>query len=1231
MPVPLINKEIIVGIILLIISISANAQCPSGDVLLETQAQVDQFIASHPSCTTIAGSLVIREKEVTDLSFLKNISAVGGDLNIERTGITSLQLDNLKTVGGDLIIYGNETIQALDVPEITSIGRNLVVNGNRDLITISGFYQITSLHHLAISDNWYLTTIPQFNSLESLTEITQITENTHLKEIRGFESLICATGIQIHGNDDLKTIDGFHSLIRISGSFGGLSITVNNALENIKGFENLEQASYIIFSQNSGANTPSYSVADFPSLRSTGYVYLIDSNFPKNYSGFENLISVGGVSIDGLRNVETFSGFNRIETAGYINVMENRDLKVLSAFYELQETTYDFIIKRNPKLHDIKDIKKLTKIGTDLGIFSLAITNLDFISNLREVGNNYSRFDLTDLPNLADCSGLSNLLKYGYVLEPTDINLDLTGCGIKEEIAAAADTDDDGILDTDDPDDDADGLTDVQENGGNEFLDTDGDFLPDHVDLDSDNDACPDEQEGINYFQQMSLSPVVKRHPEFSEVLAGGVISFSAEVVNADIYQWEVSEDNGETWVNVDDNSYYSGSETSVLKLQNVPEFLNNNLYRLKSGNSSSSCQNSVFSRFASLTVKSTTLKDPGEDTQISICPTEGNVDLFPLINGNPDTGGEWSPALSSGGSVFDTALDAEGEYQYIFRNNNCEIAKANISVSFHSVPTAGTDASLTICRNSEPVDLLGKLKGNPASGGSWSPTLSGANGMFDPKVDSGGTYTYTINAVGCSPSSATLKIDLIEEELNAGRDVSIELCKSGGQVDLSSYLDEDTYDGGVWSPGLTKQGVFDPDQDTAGDFTYTVYIEGCGSDEAIFSITVVDSPNPGTDTEISFCAEEDETDLLLLLNGDPDEGGQWTPSLASGTGSFNPKLDASGTYTYTIQNETCGKSSASLKIKIEDVPNPGTDAELLICSNEPPVDLFSLLGPAADQNGYWIPDLNNFEGNFDPEVHTSGVYEYRIDSETCGSYSSYVTVYVDEPASAGESAAISFCSNSSPVNLFDVLGPEAVNGGVWSPALQGGKNIFDPAVDKAGIYEYAIELGECGISKATVNISFDGSERIKEYEVKVSDFQENNFIEINVLESGDFEYSIDGENFSLQNRFSDLSGGEHKIYVQEINGCKFLTETVIILDYDKFFTPNGDGHNDSWKVTGFEETYEIYIYDRYGKLIKILSPPEKGWDGISNGKPMPSDDYWFSLQLANGTIYKNHFSLIRS
>lgn len=58
-----------------------------------------------------------------------------------------------------------------------------------------------------------------------------------------------------------------------------------------------------------------------------------------------------------------------------------------------------------------------------------------------------------------------------------------------------------------------------------------------------------------------------------------------------------------------------------------------------------------------------------------------------------------------------------------------------------------------------------------------------------------------------------------------------------------------------------------------------------------------------------------------------------------------------------------------------------------------------------------------------------------------------------------------------------------------------------------------------------------------------------------------------------------------------------------------------------------------IYIFDRYGKLVKQILPFRGGWDGTYNGSPLPASDYWFTLTFSiNGQEreFKAHFSLVR-
>ena len=115
---------------------------------------------------------------------------------------------------------------------------------------------------------------------------------------------------------------------------------------------------------------------------------------------------------------------------------------------------------------------------------------------------------------------------------------------------------------------------------------------------------------------------------------------------------------------------------------------------------------------------------------------------------------------------------------------------------------------------------------------------------------------------------------------------------------------------------------------------------------------------------------------------------------------------------------------------------------------------------------------------------------------------------------------------------------------------------------------------------------------------------------------------------------FSSVPPGTHTIYVKDENGCTYLTTEVTVLGYMNFFTPNDDTYNDTWKVIGLEsQPAIIHIFDRYGKFIKQISANGDGWDGTLNNQPLPSTDYWFTVEYTeNGQSkeFKSHFSLVR-
>ena len=150
---------------------------------------------------------------------------------------------------------------------------------------------------------------------------------------------------------------------------------------------------------------------------------------------------------------------------------------------------------------------------------------------------------------------------------------------------------------------------------------------------------------------------------------------------------------------------------------------------------------------------------------------------------------------------------------------------------------------------------------------------------------------------------------------------------------------------------------------------------------------------------------------------------------------------------------------------------------------------------------------------------------------------------------------------------------------------------------------------------------------------IETSDWTNNeNTITAITSNSGSFEYSLDNETFQEESTFNNLAPGVYTIYVQDKLGCGFFQKEVWLLYYPYFFTPNNDGYNDTWFVANSENEPElkIYIYDRYGKLIKYLDGQDKSWDGMYNGNQAVSSDYWFVVSRQDGRIHRGHFTLKR-
>lgn len=153
--------------------------------------------------------------------------------------------------------------------------------------------------------------------------------------------------------------------------------------------------------------------------------------------------------------------------------------------------------------------------------------------------------------------------------------------------------------------------------------------------------------------------------------------------------------------------------------------------------------------------------------------------------------------------------------------------------------------------------------------------------------------------------------------------------------------------------------------------------------------------------------------------------------------------------------------------------------------------------------------------------------------------------------------------------------------------------------------------------------------------DAKVTDFAgKENTVLLQYTGSGsNYEFSLDGNYFQDTPLFTRIAAGKYLSYARDRKGCGISEPfTVYVLDYPRFFTPNGDGYNDVWKIKNldlFPKTV-LKIYNRFGKLLKEINGIDPSWNGTYLENELPADDYWFNLNFNDGKIIKGHFSLKR-
>lgn len=340
-----------------------------------------------------------------------------------------------------------------------------------------------------------------------------------------------------------------------------------------------------------------------------------------------------------------------------------------------------------------------------------------------------------------------------------------------------------------------------------------------------------------------------------------------------------------------------------------------------------------------------------------------------------------------------------------------------------------------------------------------------------------------------------------------------------------------------------------------------------------------------------------------------------WYTSATGGTpDAQSPVIDTSvvGSKDYWVTETVNGCESSRTKITVNILANPSAPmvTDYQFCRNSTASAL-----TAIGNNLLWYNSSTGGNGNSTapiPSTAQTGVFSFWVSQNngTCESARAEIKVTVlPEPHS-------------------DVLENQSV--------CDGGDVTLDAGSGFVGYewntvppqYSQSIKVKSPG--KYTVKLTGNNgctAEQVVEVINGVTPIITNiksgeNFLEV-FAESGNppYFYSLDNVSWQTSNIFTNLKAGIYQIYVKsQTNSCTAIS-TSAVLFIPNVITPNQDRFNDVWKVGNIEyfKNAKLAIYDRYGKRIFYTQDISKfNWDGFYLGRTLPSDTYWYIIEIEN-------------
>ena len=1018
---------------------------------------------------------------------------------------------------------------------------------------------------------------------------------------------------------------------------------------------------------------------------------LIDTNYDgifesgiTEYSSFEVRVRLNSAS-SLAAGTGTFSIKGNLITAitiTNINLSENNTSRValkLIATCIPKDSDGDGVADQNDLDSDNDGVLDFVELqGLNSLVLSNVDANFDGIDDVFNTGIIPADTDNDGVPDYLDLDsdndGIHDLDESGISLTDSDNNGTIDGATFGTN----------GLLDT---------LETVPDSGvlNSTYIlaDTDGDGIYNAIELDSDNDLCNDVVEagyldsnndgllGGTMPTTVSSSGLVTSgtgygNPNSNYTIAAPIVinsqpqnftscelqsaTFSVTSTTVTSYQWQFSIDSGATWNTVLNNALYSGATTASLTLSTVSPTITNYQYRVFLNKNGNTC--GLISAAAILT----TYALPVITTPITL--KQCDLDSDGITNFN----------LTQKNDVVSTNYLIE-TFTYYTNLAAAQTQNTTFLIANPIAYTAGTGTVFARVENSNGcfrvarIDLLVSVTQIPSSFTIPNQYLCDdlLNAINNDRDGISGPFNFTsveasvLSVLPPPSSNYNVKFYKTQSDFDAETDA---LGNALAITDIANYRN-------IGFPNTQTIWVrveSTIDNSCFGFKTFDVVVEALPTANPINTLNILRQCDDNQDGIFAFDTSAIQTAIVsgqtnvnvqyFRANGTPLSSPLPNPFLINGTETITIRVNNNTTQT----GGTPCYDEETLTFIVDDLPEafPIPATLTTICDDE--------TNP-IDQDGRYAFDTTNFESTILGGQTGVNVYYFDANNNPLSSplpnplitATQNIRVVVENPVNTSCIAQliIPFVVNPSPKidlteNIIICLPTTEVllDSGILDGSLTSDyqfqwytngvlNGITAPTITVNTTGTYSVDVTNIfGCIKTRV-ITVTGSEIAVLQSIEVVDFADGDTntitVLVNSISQGDYEYAIDDVNGPYQdsNLFINVPMGVHLIYIRDKNGCGTVGPiTVAVLGIPQYFTPNGDGYNDNWNVKGVSAQSNglsiIYIFDRYGKLLKQIAATGLGWDGTFNGKAMPSDDYWYTIQFEDGRNAKGHFTLKR-